>query len=113
MGFLTVLQLYHDRIHQIEADPNRFVEELLTALSHGDGDTIFGQTTVMPYKHSDDPELYLLMGNCLTEMDPDSRTTQKNIENCPDFYREQIRFIEKRLKGLRARLEEAEKSPKS
>ena len=65
MGFMTTVGILNDRLHDLAANPQRFVDQLVEAIQNdGKGVSMTGQTTVLPSNHADNPTVTLAYGNC-------------------------------------------------
>jgi hypothetical protein len=68
MGMMTEVSILNDYLHEIEQNPGRFVEELLSAIHSGKEVHLHGLgTTVLPSHHADDLSITLAHRNSVTQ----------------------------------------------
>ena len=70
MGNQVTVGILTDHLHEIEANPERFVKELCEAIYSRKEQLILGQTTVLPAHHADNIEIIVSRHNSLTNLFP-------------------------------------------
>jgi hypothetical protein len=109
MGYLTTFTVYNDFAHDIKKDPKQFGEKVyehICEMETGDVSLEIGNycATVaigQHSRHADDLTIYVHMGNCVTEVNPYSRSFQELVNKNPQFADKLINFIEAELEELK------------
>ena len=109
MGNLTTFTVYNDFAHLIKKDPKQFGEKVyghICEMETGDVSLEIGNccaTVAIGQKsrHADDHTIYVHMGNCVTEVNPYSRSFQELVNKSPQFVDKLRTFIEAELKEMK------------
>ena len=102
MGNLLTLTLYMDDIHKLKDDPEGTCDRIYQAAIRGKAGHIGNLVVVQRVRHADEHTSYVHMGNTVSEMNPYSRETQKLMRECPDYFENMLKFMERETKELRA-----------
>jgi hypothetical protein len=100
MGFNTTVFLLNDRLSEIKANPQRFVDEILSSTYQGNDGNVIGQTTVMPSAHADIPRLYITHRNGITDLSY-SHNLQKYDDRQLEYLAKQTKLAASLLRYLK------------
>lgn len=115
MGYLTTITIYNDGCDQILKHPEEFAEKVYNACrgdyTPNDGEKgYFGignnanLVTVQKPRHADDHTVYVHMGNTLVEMNSYSRSTERIMNQFPDFFKKLLNHMSKEAKALKSKI---------
>jgi hypothetical protein len=109
MGYLTTFTVYNDFAHHIKKDPKQFGEKVyehICGMEASDFSMEIGNCSAtvaigQQSRHADDLSIYVHMGNCVTEVNPYSRSFEDLVNKSPQFADKLINFIEAELEELK------------
>lgn len=122
MGYLTTITIYNDALNDFKNDPRAFAIAIFEGIDEANdmcksAHVLFkdrsGYLTVHPSRHGSDNTVYVLKGNCVTEINPYSKDIKRLVEEKPDFIRSIVKIVKSDIKGLEKLLAEAKNQSKA
>lgn len=97
MGYLTTFTIYNDGASGIKKDPTQFVDKIDSLIGTRQYEEFHTTTGVNGFvqrsRHADEMTIYVNAGNCVTEVNPYSKSFKELIKKQPDFARELVEFV--------------------
>jgi len=105
MGYLTTFTIYNDGANGITKDPTQFADKIDTLIGTRQFEEFHTTTGVNGFvqqsRHADEKTIYVNAGNCVTEVNPYSKSFKELIKKNPDFARELVEFVEAEVVNLK------------
>lgn len=96
MGFVTPLQINNDFFHEIEANPDAFVDEIRDLMNRG-GTTRLGRADVKLARHSSEFHLYATKHTCLIPLDRYNREFKELVASNPEYAKDLLLLAQERI----------------
>jgi len=105
MGYLTTFTIYNDGANGITKDPTQFADKIDSLIGTRQFEEFHTTTGVNGFvqqsRHADEKTIYVNAGNCVTEVNPYSKSFKELIKKNPDFARELVEFVEAEVVNLK------------
>jgi hypothetical protein len=105
MGYLTTFTIYNDSANGITKDPTQFADKIYSLIGTRQFEEFHTTTCVnglvQQSRHADEKTIYVNAGNCVTEVNPYSKSFKELIKKNPDFARELVEFVEDEVVNLK------------
>jgi len=105
MGYLTTFMIYNDGANGIIKDPTQFADKIYSLIGTRQFEEFHTTTGVNGFvqqsRHADERTIYVNAGNCVTEVNPYSKSFKELIKKNPDFARELVEFVEAEVVNLK------------
>jgi hypothetical protein len=105
MGYLTTFTIYNDDANGITKDPTQFADKIDSLIGTRQFEEFHTTTGVNGFvqqsRHADEKTIYVNAGNCVTEVNPYSKSFKELIKKNPDFARELVEFVEAEVVNLK------------
>jgi len=107
MGYNTALLILNDGLNDIERNPQRFVQKIVSAILKGKAVRI-GEVEVMATDHADVPRLYFSWRNAMIDIGPYQNLNILS-EGELGFLKQGLKFAKEEIAVLEERLKEEAK----
>lgn len=96
MGFVTPLQINNDFFHEIDNDPEAFVDEIRDLMNRG-GTSRIGRADVKMARHSSEFHLYATKHTCLIPLDKYNYEFKELVEANPEYAKQILLLAQERI----------------
>ena len=115
MGDLTTITIYNDALDEFKAYPEAFAKALFYGINEANRTRQSvsvqfrdrtGYITVHPSRHSTDSTLYVHSGNCVVEINPYCKDTERMVRERYGFIKGIVKLVKSDIRNLEKLLAE-------
>jgi len=114
MGYLTTITIHNDGLHELKQDREKFVQtifDLMNEANDGHQEVNQGAISVQPSFHTDENQLYLHSGNCVTNINPYRQDFQELLKNNLQVAELFVRQAESLIKEAKRQIKQYKSNP--